>query len=108
MTVKCVPDQEKQEIAMLYVGKQLSSDELAKAYDVSKRTINRVLVEQGVNRVRHCLPRGPRAPRDTSQDIIIPETSKPQQMELPITMIESPFWVRLLQSAKRVLARPFQ
>jgi len=105
MTVKCVPDQEKQEIAMLYVGKQMSSDELAKAYDVSKRTINRVLVELGVNRVRHY------SPRVQGQDIIIDETPEPKQLDLPITMIdqpEPPFWVRLIQSAKRAFARPFQ
>ena len=52
MTVKCLPDIDKTEIAQLYASKLMSSDDLAKCYSVSRRTINRVLVEQGVARTR--------------------------------------------------------
>lgn len=52
MTVKCLPEIDKIEIAQLYASKLMSSDELSKSYSVSRRTINRVLVEQGVARTR--------------------------------------------------------
>jgi hypothetical protein len=51
MTVKCLTAEDKAEIAMLYQAK-IPSEELARNYEVSKRTINRVLVEQHVNDCR--------------------------------------------------------
>lgn len=100
MTVKCVHDSEKAEIAQLYTSKLCSSDDLGKAYGVSKRTINRVLVEQGVNRVR--------APSIRSQPTPVPVQAP---AELPITMIEpepQPFFFRIAQSVKGAFVQLFK
>lgn len=95
MTVKCLPDHDKSEIAQLYAAKLCDSDTLAKSYGVSRRTINRVVVEQGVNRIRVCKPR--------VQPPVYVDSSAPA--ELPITMIEpEPFLKRLLQSIKSALS----
>jgi hypothetical protein len=112
MTVKCLEDHEKSEMAQLYAAGLCSSDDLAKAYDVSKRTVNRVMVEQGVNRVRIYKPSSkpsraqaemdlPITMEPSSQDIIIDETptAQPQQPH---------FIIRLLQVAKNALAYPFK
>ena len=96
MTVKCLPDHDKSEIAQLYAAKLCDSDTLAKSYGVSRRTINRVMVEQGVNRVRVCKPR-------TQSD------ATPAPVELPITMIEpESFLTRVLRFVKKALSFPFK
>jgi hypothetical protein len=52
MTVKILNDESKNFIAAAYRERVYDSEELAQRYFVSKRTIQRVLVEMGVNRVR--------------------------------------------------------
>ena len=92
MTVKCLTAEDKAEIAMLYQAK-IPSDELAKNYEVSKRTINRVLVEEGANRYRHHRPKSkPHGlpidmfdlPEDKVQPTPAPAEAKPQPVEAPL------------------------
>lgn len=100
MTVKIVPQEDKEEIGMLYLAR-VPSDELARTYGVSKRTINRVLVEQQVNRaqrrskqpVPHGLPIDmfdfPELPV-TDQIKPQPQQSAPQETPLPeLTFFEN-------------------
>lgn len=92
MTVKCLNETDKAEMASLYAAKLCDTDDLAQAYGVSKRTVNRVMVEQGVNHVRHYKHRTPAGhgmpidmfePHDDSQDIQIPETAPTPDHLLP-------------------------
>lgn len=57
MTVKCLNETVKTYIAHAYVHENASTDELARFNNVSPRTINRVLVEQGVARTPNRKPR---------------------------------------------------
>ena len=52
MTVRCIGDLQKQAIAFQYRDLRVPVEQIAKEYRVSKRTINRVLVEEGANKVR--------------------------------------------------------
>lgn len=70
MTVKCLDDEAKNFIAAAYREGVYDSEELAKLHEVSKRTIQRVLVELGVNRARAFHGR------------------KPRDSQMPITMVE--------------------
>lgn len=70
MTVKILNDESKNFIAAAYRERVYDSEELAQRYFVSKRTIQRVLVELGVNRVRKYTGR------------------KADPAQMPITMVE--------------------
>ena len=70
MTVKILNDESKNFIAAAYHERVYDSEELAQRYFVSKRTIQRVLVEMGVNRVRKYHGR------------------KADPAQMPITMVE--------------------
>jgi hypothetical protein len=83
MTVKCLTEEDKIQIAFSYDVYKQSSSELGINFGVSQRTINRVLVEQGVNKVR--------AKRIKPADIQIAEQPHPKQLELHIDMIELTF-----------------
>ena len=48
MAIKCLTPEEKKDIAELYSNKTMIRKELAQAYLVSERTINRVLIEAGL------------------------------------------------------------
>lgn len=48
MTVKCLPENQKALIAEWYQKKIYTQKELAKHYDVSERTIHRILEEKGL------------------------------------------------------------
>lgn len=48
MAVKCLNDVQKRTIAHLYRVKALNQKNLARQYEVSERTINRVLTEAGL------------------------------------------------------------
>lgn len=48
MAIKCLTSEEKKDIAELYNNKTMIHKELAQAYLVSERTINRVLIEAGL------------------------------------------------------------
>lgn len=87
MTVKCIDDESKTVIASLYSSKQYGSDDLGIMYGVSARTIQRVLVERGVNQVRNYPPRflGAR-----QVDMFKPEPVKQPEIDLPITMLNEP------------------
>jgi hypothetical protein len=87
MTVKCLPENEKQEIAELYAAKLCSSDDLAQVYSVSRRTINRVLVEMGVARTRVHKGRTVVEPIEMAS----PADPGPKPVELHIDMIELTF-----------------
>lgn len=47
ITVKCLTEPEKDVIVMSYQTKAMNQKELARFWDVSERTINRVLIERG-------------------------------------------------------------
>lgn len=72
MTVKKIPYEHKAHVAHRYAHENCKTSTLAEEYKVSRRTINRVLVEMGVAPVRK-----PKA---------VPLYT--QQVELPITMVE--------------------
>lgn len=72
MTVRILTDVQKQVIVHQYTFVKVKVKDLAADYKVSRRTINRVLVEMGVAPVRK-----PKA---------VPLYT--QQVELPITMVE--------------------
>jgi Zn-dependent peptidase ImmA (M78 family) len=48
MTVKCLNEQQKNDIEVAYLNNYQNQKELAAMYGVSDRTINRVLVERGL------------------------------------------------------------
>ena len=48
MAVKCVTEMQKKCIAYAYTRKTMTQKELAENFEVSERTINRVLVEVGL------------------------------------------------------------
>lgn len=85
MTVKCLDEHTKNFIAAAYREGIYDSAELAEMNDVSKRTINRVCVELGVNKLRVHRPRTQlELPMRTkpynaqeSHDIQIPEVPAP-------------------------------
>jgi DNA-binding transcriptional regulator YhcF (GntR family) len=52
MTVKCLDQNQKDFIAAGYRERVFTTDELALMHGVSKRTVQRILVEMGVNRIR--------------------------------------------------------
>lgn len=52
MTVKCLDQNQKDFIAAGYRERVFTTDELAVMHGVSIRTIQRILVEMGVNRIR--------------------------------------------------------
>jgi predicted component of type VI protein secretion system len=110
MTVKCLDTDQKNFIAAGYRERVFSSEELALQYGVSKRTINRVLVECGVNRIRHCKPRY----KDNStmelpikmfepNEIVIDESPAPKPQPQP-----EPFIKRLWVFVKHALSFPFK
>ena len=80
MTVKIVPFEHKTHIAHLYAHENMSTDDIAKQYSVSPRTINRVLVEMGVAKT----PR--RKPKE--QPPVVPLATKEVWVQQPITMVE--------------------
>jgi len=75
MTVKILTDVQKHVIVHQYCFVKIKVKDLAADYKVSRRTINRVLVEMGVAPVRK-----PKA---------VPLYT--EQVELPITMVEPTF-----------------
>lgn len=48
MTVKCLTEPQKKCIAYAYTRKTMTQKELAENFEVSERTINRVLIEAGL------------------------------------------------------------
>jgi hypothetical protein len=78
MTVRIITDIQKHVIVHQYTFMKVKVKDLAADYKVSRRTINRVLVEMGVAPVRK--PKAPPA---------VPLYT--QQAELPISMIEPTF-----------------
>jgi hypothetical protein len=79
MTVRIITDIQKHVIVHQYTFMKVKVKDLAQDYKVSRRTINRVLVEMGVAPVRK-----PKA---------VPLYT--QQVELPITMVEPTFMERM-------------
>jgi hypothetical protein len=113
MTVKILNDESKNFIAAAYRERVYDSEELAQRYFVSKRTIQRVLVEMGVNRVRKY--RGRKADptqmpiqmfEPDSQDIQIPETPAPT-LSAPLQPPES-LMARLWAHIKFCASYPFK
>ena len=70
MTVKCLGELHKQAIAFQYATLKVPVRDIATEYGVSKRTINRVLVEEGANKVRFKKP--------------LPKTTLPPQVQAPL------------------------
>ena len=48
MAVKCLTEPQKKCIAYAYIKKTMTQKELAENFEVSERTINRVLIEAGL------------------------------------------------------------
>lgn len=100
MTVKKVKELEKPMVAHLYVHENESSDSLALKYGVSRRTINRVLVEMGVARTRRFMPK-PIAP------VVITAASE-QPIPMQIEMFpEQSFIQKSVALFKRIIAKLF-
>ena len=97
MTVKCLTEEQKIHVAFAYDVHLTSCEELANRFDVSIRTIQRVLVEEGVNRAR--------VRRTKSEDITIDETPKPKPVELHIDMIELTLKEKVLCMFKAIFWR---
>ena len=79
MTVRIITDIQKHVIVHQYTFMKVKVKDLAQDFKVSRRTINRVLVEMGAAPVRK-----PKA---------VPLYT--QQVELPITMVESTFMEKM-------------
>lgn len=77
MTVKILPFEHKSHIAHLYAHENMSTDDIAKMYPVSSRTINRVLVEMGVARTPKRKPK-----------VSAPAQPKEVWVQQPISMFE--------------------
>lgn len=88
MTVKIVPFEHKTYIAHLYAHENAKTDVLAQQYSVSRRTIQRILVEMGVAPVR--------------QQRKVPQYTT--QTELPITMTEPTFMEQVKQFFKSIFS----
>ena len=83
MTVKCLDQDQKNFIAAGYREGVFDSDELAIMHGVSRRTIQRVLLECGVARSRVFLGRRPKAVKPVE-----PVAQVNPVNQLPITMYE--------------------
>lgn len=90
MPVKCIDPSIKPLIAHAYSVDGVDTDTLALCHAVSKRTIQRVLVEQGANKGRSRYRRAKR---------------NPAQLELPITMIEPTFMESLFAFVKSIFTK---
>lgn len=102
MTVKCVSNDLKPLIAHAYAVEGVDSETLALAHDVSKRTIQRILVEQGANKIRASYPR-------IKAPLVEPVSTRTP--DLPIIMFEpvsQPLLSRLFQGIKNALAFAFK
>jgi transposase-like protein len=80
MTVR-LPHEHKTHIAHLYAHENASSEDIARQYTVSQRTVQRVLLEMGVART----------PKRTEK-ITTPVIEQPAQLELPIEMYPELTW----------------
>lgn len=109
MTVKCLDEHTKNFIAAAYREGVYDTDELAEMNDVSKRTINRVCVELGVNKFRVSRPRKqlelPISMEPSAEDIQIPEVPAPT---LPLPQPQPSFIARLWAFVKFGLSFPFK
>lgn len=83
MTVKCLCDTHKQNIAFQYRNLKVPVRDIATQYGVSKRTINRVLVEEGANKVRFKKSLLKIALRPQIQASLPFEASEPSQQPQP-------------------------
>jgi hypothetical protein len=92
MTVKILTDVQKHVIVHQYCFVKVKVKDLAVDYKVSRRTINRVLVEMGVAPVRK-----PKA---------VPLYT--QQVELPITMVEPTFMEAMKEFFKSIFGKKQQ
>ena len=118
MTVKCLEQSQKDFIAAAYREHVLDTEELAHMHEVSKRTVQRVLVEMGVNRARVYKGRKPKhhgLPIDMfdpqggqtvfvtkpTQDIVIDEVPAPKPQP-------QPFFARLWAHVKFCFSYPFK
>jgi DNA-binding transcriptional regulator LsrR (DeoR family) len=86
MTVRVLPEEYKDYIAHLYVHENRTQAELAYEYRVSRRTIGRVLVECGVNKVQvnsskpQPIVLTEQLPLPLVQDSQSPDQSQPQSL----------------------------
>ena len=92
MTVRIITDIQKHVIVHQYTFMKVKVKDLAADYKVSRRTINRVLVEMGVAPVRK-----PKA---------VPLYT--QQTELPITMVEPTFMEQVKGFFKSIFGKKQQ
>jgi hypothetical protein len=103
MTVKKVNEQEKAMIAHMYAYGSTGSDELALKYGVSRRTINRVLVEMGVARTRRVKPKP--TPVEQPTPVVVPVAEPaPVQIEM---FPEQTFFEKSIALFKRIIAKLF-
>lgn len=95
MTVRILTDVQKHVIVHQYCFVKVPVKDLATDYKVSRRTINRVLVEMGVAPVRK--------PKETPA---VPMYS--MQPELPITMVEPTFMEQVKGFFKSIFGKKQQ
>ena len=84
MTVKCLDQDQKDFIAAAYRERVFESDELATMHGVSRRTIQRILLECGVARSRVFKGRKPKTVQPSAPYVPNPVMEQP----LPVTMVE--------------------
>lgn len=97
MTVRCLQPIDKNNIAIAYHLDDKSAEELAPLYDVSVRTIQRVLVERGVNRAR--------ARRAKGEGVTTQAVPQIKPTVLHIDMIELTFKEKVLCLFKAIFWR---
>lgn len=97
MTVKKVSALEKPIVAHFYVHENESTESLALKYGVSRRTINRVLVEMGVART-------PRVKLKSTPVVVPVEQPLPIQIEM---FPEQTFFEKSIALFKRIIAKLF-
>lgn len=102
MSVRILTDIQKNIIAQFYSEKTYTTSELAQQYHVSRRTIQRVLVEQHVARTPKQTERKPKTVTAPAVDLLTPEKQIPLQFEPELSFIQ-----KSVQLFKQLIAKLF-
>lgn len=103
MTVKKIPYEHKAHVAHCYVHENQSTAEIALAYSVSARTINRVLVEMGVARTPRIKPKP--TPVVEATPVVVP-VAEPAPLQIEM-FPEQSFFEKSVALFKRIIAKLF-
>ncbi len=102
MSVKILTEIQKNVIAQFYSEKTYSTSELAQQYHVSRRTIQRVLVECHVARTPRLVERKPKTITAPAVNVLTPEKQIPLQFEPELSFIQ-----KSVQLFKQLIAKLF-